>query len=864
MAHATSAALALLIFLLCRHVHVDAATTLLQGQSLAGDDKLLSANGAFSLSFFSPSGGDGTRLYLGVMYAKAAEPTVPWVANREAPVSAAASSYAATVTDSGDLRVLEGERIVWQTNTTSSVGNFTLTIQDTGNLVLAGGSGAQAVQLWQSFDYPADTFLPGMKITLARRDGAVVSQTLFRSWRSPDDPAPGNFTLGQDPLGSAQLYIWRRSEDGKNVTHWRSGQWAKTSFVGIPWRPLNLYGFQLSGDLSQSNGQYYTFHIFNSSQYRFMLQPNGTETCYQLVDATGAWEVVWSQPTVPCQAYNTCGPNAECSADDHCSCLKGFEPKSEAEYGDGVWAQGCVRSSQLTCSERNVSMSGGDAFAVLAGVKLPDLAAWESAVSSADACMQWCLANCTCNAYSYSGATGCLTWAQELVDVYHFPDGQFPNGQGYDLHIKVPASVLDSGSKRRTRVIVSVVIVLAVVLAACGFVLWKCRRTIREKLGVGGGKKRTGASLMLRPAAMKAKHDFSGPKQPDQDEAENGDGCELPLFTLETLAAATGGFSEANKLGEGGFGHVYKGSLPGGDEVAVKRLSRSSGQGCEEFKNEVILISKLQHRNLVRILGCCIHGHEKMLVYEYMPNKSLDAFLFDPARRGLLDWKTRLHIIEGIARGLLYLHRDSRLRVVHRDLKASNILLDNDMNPKISDFGMARIFGGDKNQENTNRVVGTLGYMSPEYAMEGLFSVRSDVYSFGILILEIITGQKNSSFHHMEGSLNIVGYAWQMWNSDKGEQLIDPSIRASSSASASREALRCVHMALLCVQDHAGDRPDIPYVVLALGSDSSVLPMPRPPTFTLQCTSSDRDGFRGKADESYSTSDLTVTMLQGR
>ena len=370
---------------------------------------------------------------------------------------------------------------------------------------------------------------------------------------------------------------------------------------------------------------------------------------------------------------------------------------------------------------------------------------------------------------------------------------------------------------------------------------------------------------MLRPATMKAKHDLSGPKQPDQEVAENGDGCELPMFTLETLAAATGGFSEANKLGEGGFGLVYKGSLPGGEEVAVKRLSRSSGQGCQEFKNEVTLISELQHRNLVRILGCCIHGHEKMLVYEYMPNKSLDAFLFDPARRGLLDWKTRLHIIEGIARGLLYLHRDSRLRVVHRDLKASNILLDHEMNPKISDFGMARIFGGDKNQENTNRVVGTLGYMSPEYAMEGLFSVRSDVYSFGILILEIITGQKNSSFHNMEGSLNIVGYAWQMWNSDKGEQLIDPLIRASSSASASREALRCVHMALLCVQDHAGDRPDIPYVVLALGSDSSVLPMPRPPTFTLQCTSSDRDGFRGKAgDESYSACDLTVTMLQGR
>ncbi|XP_047066437.1 G-type lectin S-receptor-like serine/threonine-protein kinase B120 [Lolium rigidum] len=860
MPRATSKALALLIFLLYVGVHVDAATTTLsQGQSLVGNATLYSSNGAFLLSFFTPRGGDGSRMYLGVQYAKAVEQTVQWVANRDAPVSAAALSYSATLTESGEFQVLEGQRVVWRTRTSSSAGNFTLTIEDNGNLVLNGGSDAQAVQLWRSFDHPTDTFVPGMSITLERQNDSVVGQTLFKSWRSPDDPAPGNFTLGQDPLGSAQLYIWRSGQDGgENTTFWRSGQWANNNFVGIPWRALNLYGFQLSGDPSKSNGvMSYTFNTFNSSLYRFVLQPNGTETSFMLLDATGDWEVVWSQPSIPCHDYNVCGQNAQCSSGDHgqavCTCLKGFEQKSE-----GV---GCVRSAQLTCSERNVSMSSGDDFAELSGVKLPNYAAWEWTVSSADSCRQWCLDNCTCDAYSYSSGTGCLIWSQELVDIYRFPTGPGP-GEGYDLYIKVPASLLDSGSKRRrwTKVIVSVVIVVAFVLAACGFLLWKCSRRIRDKFGVGGGKRKTGASLMLH-SGREAKKEFSGPSQPDHEDAENS---ELPLFALETLAVATGGFSESNKLGEGGFGLVYKGTLPGGEEVAVKRLSKTSGQGCEEFKNEVILISKLQHRNLVRILGCCIQGDEKMLVYEYMPNKSLDAILFDPARRGLLDWKTRLHIIEGIARGLLYLHRDSRLRVVHRDLKASNILLDRDMNPKISDFGMARIFGGDQNQENTNRVVGTLGYMSPEYAMEGLFSVRSDMYSFGILILEIITGQKNSSFHHMEGSLNIVGYAWQMWNADKGEQLIDPSIRASSSASASREALRCIHMALLCVQDHAGDRPDIPYVVLALGSDSSLLPMPRPPTFTLQCTSSDRDTFRERGDESYSASDLTVTMLQGR
>ncbi|XP_039031833.1 class V chitinase-like isoform X2 [Hibiscus syriacus] len=181
----------------------------------------------------------------------------------------------------------------------------------------------------------------------------------------------------------------------------------------------------------------------------------------------------------------------------------------------------------------------------------------------------------------------------------------------------------------------------------------------------------------------------------------------LQVFKFSNIKAATNNFSSANKLGEGGFGPVYKGKLPRGQEIAVKRLSQTSTQGAEEFQNEVTLTARLQHVNLVRLLGYCTEKEEKMLIYEYMPNKSLDLYLYDPIRRYVLDWEKRVHIIEGIIQGLLYLQEYSNITLIHRDLKASNILLDYDMNAKIADFGMARLFNKDVNEANTDRIVGT-------------------------------------------------------------------------------------------------------------------------------------------------------------
>ncbi|KAF8030791.1 hypothetical protein BT93_D0087 [Corymbia citriodora subsp. variegata] len=323
---------------------------------------------------------------------------------------------------------------------------------------------------------------------------------------------------------------------------------------------------------------------------------------------------------------------------------------------------------------------------------------------------------------------------------------------------------------------------------------------------------------------------------------------------------ATGNFGEANKLGRGGFGPVYKGRLPNGQEIAIKRLSRASGQGQQEFMNEMVVICKVQHRNLVRLLGCCAEGDEKMLIYEFMPNKSLDTFLFDPLKRVHLDWRAWFKIVDGICRGLLYLHRDSRLRIIHRDLKASNILLDEELNPKISDFGMARIFGGNESQANTRRVVGTYGYMAPEYAMEGRFSEKSDVFSFGILLLEIVSGRRNTSFLEEDHFLSLLGLAWKLWNEDHALALVDPNIPATCFEV---ELSRCINVGLLCTQERAKDRPSISTVISMINSEIVDLPRPKQPAFTARKITQDNDSSR-QSQKTCSANDVTLTALQGR
>ncbi|XP_020224022.1 putative receptor-like protein kinase At4g00960 [Cajanus cajan] len=304
---------------------------------------------------------------------------------------------------------------------------------------------------------------------------------------------------------------------------------------------------------------------------------------------------------------------------------------------------------------------------------------------------------------------------------------------------------------------------------------------------------------------------------------------ESSQFDFDTIIVATNNFSVANKLGRGGFGPVYKGMLFNKQEVAIKRLSSYSGQGDIEFKNEVLLMSRLQHRNLVRLLGFCIEREERLLVYEFLPNKSLDNFLFDPMKRAHLDWKKRYKIIEGIAHGLLYLHEDSQPRIVHRDLKSSNILLDADMNPKISDFGLARLFVADETQIKASKIAGTYGYMAPEYARHGKLSTKLDVFSFGVIILEIVSGQKNNGFRNGENVEHLLSFAWKNWRKGTAANIIDPTLNNAFRD----EIVRCIHIGLLCVQEKVADRPTMASVVLMFDSHSFAVPIPWQPAYFM-------------------------------
>ncbi|KAM1212774.1 hypothetical protein ACFX2G_004354 [Malus domestica] len=768
--------------------------TLKPGESLNSTTWLCSAMGTFCLGFCVYDKSNSSQLCI---WGRDTSNT-GWIASRDKPVLYPTGvltldkNKTLKIMDQGRTRLelYSASRETANTNTSTVVA----TLLDSGNFILQEVNtihGSKNRILWQSFDHPTDTLYPGMMLGVNHRNGHMLSLT---SWSSDYNPKPEPFTLEWD-YKTQELQIKRRG-----VVYWTSGALTNKRFKLLRRR----YNFSI---VSNKNEDYFFYYsLSQTSASEWYLTSSGLLFDYGGVDIARADN---------CYGYNTDG-----------GCQRWAEKPTCRHVGDifelktGFFKPTTTNSTPDSTfpSDSNESLSISD-------------------------CKDSCWKNCECLGYTFLNAddeSGCQYYTG--INWEFIQDFTGDSTQNFNmLKTKSPHS---NGTKKRIFIGTGITVATLLLMVPC----IACYVVRRRKFALSGEKE----TNIIEDELL----DLMRSDRPTDANARQNDGNmrhDLSVFSYASVMAATCNFSQENKLGQGGFGPVYKGKLVTGQEVAVKRLSKCSGQGTLEFKNELILIYELQHKNLVKLFGFCIHGEERMLIYEYMPNKSLDYFLFDSTRVTLLDWKKRFSIIEGIAQGLLYLHKYSRVTVIHRDLKASNILLDENMNPKISDFGMARIFKHNELEANTNRVVGTYGYMSPEYAMEGLFSIKSDVYSFGVLMLEIVSGRRNNSFYNADRLLNIVGYAWELWKEGTVLELMDPALGDSCIKD---QLLRCVHVGLLCVEENAADRPTMSDVVSMLTNQSSPLPLPAKAAF-FTGRNVVENGSGGKKSEFFSSNEIS-------
>ncbi|CAN1222079.1 G-type lectin S-receptor-like serine/threonine-protein kinase RKS1 [Linum grandiflorum] len=809
--------LLLLLQLLIISLHLCSSSskdTLEPKQTLFDNGQVLVSNGeTYSLGFFTPGNSTSHNRYLGIWYTHVSLQTVVWVANRDNPISNTTGSL--SINDRQGSLVLRQANMmnggatstIWTTNISFTSGNSNMVkLLDSGNLVVLN---LENRILWQSFDHPTDTIFPNMKFGVDHRRGL---NRQLRSWKSPDDPASGDWYYEMDPNGLPQMILYKN-----RTKQWRIGPWN-----GIRWNGITgssrVFDFSTSV-LNDNQETTFTWDIQNPTANisRMYLDPSGFMKMATWHD--DRWIEFATAPTDLCDRYGVCGPNGYCdpyAGELDCSCLPGFKPMVPSDWDLRESGGGCIKKrpdNNSNCGKK------GEGFVRVENAKVPDTS--EGKLDSSlnlEMCEEECLKNCSCSAYASANLTsgsGCIMLYEDLVDTRVY------DGDGQDLYVRVDAIELVEYRKgregRQTRKKKKL---LAIILASVGVTMFWAVCVVYCLL-----KSKRNGNYSLLSNFLTAISMAQNQSLDDEDKDSN-----VPIFGVTEIFTATNNFSLDKKLGQGGFGSVYKGILLDGKEIAVKRLSQTSKQGVQEFKNEVRLVSKLQHKNLARLLGCCIHEDEKMLVYEYLPNKSLDLFIFDKIRSSLLDWKTRFDIIIGIARGLLYLHQDSRLKIIHRDLKPGNVLLDATMNPKISDFGMARLFGEDQMEANTIRVVGTYGYMSPEYAMKGLYSTKSDVFSFGVLTLEIVSGKRSNHPYLEDPSFSLIDHVWELWREGRETEI---STIGTDDVYSKDQVRRCIQIGLLCVQETPADRPTMSNVVLML-SNTNTLPSPRKPSFILQ------------------------------
>uniref|UniRef100_A0ACD5ZE51 Uncharacterized protein n=1 Tax=Avena sativa TaxID=4498 RepID=A0ACD5ZE51_AVESA len=604
------------------HAPAAAATTadaVSARRPLRGNDTIVSAQGKFVLGLFSPAGSSG-RFYLGIWYGNIPVQTVIWVGNRASPLSDVASAELRVSAHDGNLELVglvantsssSTPSVVWSSNMSStslpssSPGSNTAVIRDTGNLVLLDGGNSSNV-LWQSFDHPTDTQVPEAWLGENKLTGEYQTLT---SWRNAQDPAPGMFSDTVDPNGSNEFFfLWNRSR-----TYWRSGVWTGRVFAGVPEATNNVL-FNQTYVETPAYRRVTDVLYDNATITRTVMDLTGQMKQYVWVPASQSWQFFWAAPTVQCDVYAVCGAFGVCDqrSQPSCQCPPGFAPASERDWTLSDWSGGCRRSSPLACA-RNGSTTDG--FLPLNDVKLPDDSVAVSAAQSEAECESACLKNCSCQAYTFSGG-GCAVWHGEFRNLQQLYSDSGASGSA-GMYLRLSESGLrDLRNAEKGK---------------------KGDRTLWLALGIAlAGLAALGASSFLAWRILLARRSMSS----------NEKGSSLAVYSYGDLRAATKNFSQ--RLGGGGFGSVYRGVLKQkgkkGDnatiQVAVKKLE-SLRQGDKQFRTEVSTLGQIQHVNLVRLLGFCSAGDDKMLVYEYMPNGSLDGYLFGGDSGSCPSWRDR-------------------------------------------------------------------------------------------------------------------------------------------------------------------------------------------------------------------------------
>ncbi|VFQ83275.1 unnamed protein product [Cuscuta campestris] len=754
------------LILLCSYLAaVHGGDTISADQSLSGDQTIASSN--FVLGFFKP--GNASKYYVGIWYKNVTKQTVVWVANRETAVSDKARAELKIV--SGNLVILDESKIaVWNTSITptgTGDGAVSAVLLDSGNLILREGSGpdlGSSTPLWQSFDNPADTWLPGGKLAYDKR---TSKKQLLTSWKNSDDPAPGLFSLELDPDQKRYLIKWNRS-----VEYWTSGPWNGQIFSLVPEMRSNyLYNFSYA---DMDNESYFTYSVYSSSIIsRFVMDVSGQIKQFTWLEGQNQWNLFWSQPRQQCEVHAYCGPFAACQNSlPFCNCLDGFRVTSDGDWSRNDYSGGCTRKASLQCG-------GRDKFKASPQMNPPDRHVSVGGVGSDSDCESFCLGNCSCSAYAYDVGNGCSVWMGELQNLVQLA----PNdGGGKTVNIRLSASEFSGGKSNKLVIGAVFGSVVFGLLALSGAFFWSRRR-------VGTAK-----------AAMEGS---------------------LVAFSYRDLQCATRNFSE--KLGSGGFGSVFKGTLPdpSSPAIAVKKLE-SISQGEKQFRTEVSTIGTIQHVNLVRLCGFCSEGNKKLLVYDYMPNGSLDSCLFSETNGPkFLDWKSRYQIALGIARGLSYLHEKCRDCIIHCDIKPENILLDSQMCPKVADFGLAKLVGRDFSRVLTT-MRGTRGYLAPEWISGVPITPKADVYSYGMMVFELLSGTRNSEHAKVK--------FFPTWAAShvilkEGDVLdvLDPKL---DRVADHEEVSRMCRVGFWCIQDDENQRPSMGMVVQIL---EGVLDVKLPP-----------------------------------